>query len=186
MSAANDPPSPVSAADEGHPSGGAPTVPAGQDSSPVAPRWNGRAPLLVLLAVGGVFLALALQMEWGSLAEPGPGLWPTIVAVVLVVITLAALVVENGRYAEKFTVDSGRALVGFVLLVATAWAFSYVGLILAGTLFLLIWLRFLSDESWRLSIPVAVAAPLACHALFVVALGVYLPDDVVAQLWGGR
>ena len=51
---------------------------------------------------------------------------------------------------------------------------------------MMLWLKGLNGESWRLSLILSGVAPLVAYLLFVVALGVRLPEDVVASIWGGR
>lgn len=156
-------------------------------TAPRTPKWwLTKLPLLVVLAMCGWFLYQARDLEVGSLTEPGPGLWPTLVAVLLAVTTLCGVALNTADGIEYFGRDTWRVGVGVVALGIFIVLFDRLGLILPGIVLTVFWLRVLARESWRLSGAVALGATLGCYLLFVSVLGVVFPDDLVAQLWGGR
>lgn len=164
-------------------------LPAPTERAPrggAAAWWLAKLPLLVVLALSGAFLYLARDLEVGSLTEPGPGLWPTLIAVLLAATALVGLALSTADGIERFGPDAWRVGVGVVVLWIFIMLFGSIGLILPGLLLTVFWLRVLAQESWRISVGVAVGATFACYFLFVTALGVVFPDDLVAQLWGGR
>lgn len=150
------------------------------------PKLVHRVPLVVVLAVAVFFLLKSYQLSIGSLTEPGPGMWPFVVSLALMLAVVCALIVEKGSYFESFDGGTVLAILGIISLGGFVVLFSHTGMILPGVLFLVFWLRFLGKESWRLSALIAVGSTLAAYFLFVVGLGVIFPDDIIAQLWGGR
>ena len=146
-----------------------------------------KVPLVVAIAIALVFHLQTKEMEVGSLTEAGPGYWPRVLIVAIIVVSLLGFVMDLRDGIEPFELGgTARVLAGFVALAVFTLMFEQTGAILAGFVFLMLWLKGLNGESWRISLAIAVVAPLASYLLFVTALGVRLPADLVASLWGGR
>jgi hypothetical protein len=135
-------------------------------------------------AIGAVAAWLAFGLEIGSLTDPGPGLWPLIVAALLVACGVAIIVVAlaaksfeahpvNGT--EAFTRGTVAVLAAAGALAVYASLFEVVGFELPTLLLLFAWLRFLGRESWASSAVIAVAATAGAYAVFILGLGVPLP-----------
>jgi len=128
-------------------------------------------------------LLLGLYAGWsaygqglGSLGDPGPGLWPLIVSVILILASVALLVVPDPlAVPERFGHGALIALLGAVTLVVYAYLFEIVGFEVPTVLLLVVWLKFLGEESWRLTALVSVLATAAFYLIFITALGVSLP-----------
>lgn len=140
--------------------------------------------LVLVLGIGAVLQSHGLGL--GSFSEPGPGMWPFMLSVGVVVFTVIALIVEDGQYIEPFVRRSGIVLVAFAVLSVFILLFASFGVMLPSFIFVLVWLKGLNRESWSLSLALAVIAAAVTYLLFAQALGVIFPDDVVAGLWGGR
>ncbi|WP_114423623.1 tripartite tricarboxylate transporter TctB family protein [Nocardioides houyundeii] len=163
----------------------------GAGTGTARPRGTGwiasKVPLLAVLAAVLVFYSQLGEMSIGSMSEPGPGLWPAILLGAILAFAALGLVVDLRDGIESFEWWSTlRVLAGFVALGAFVILFQQTGMIAAGIVFLMLWLKGLNLESWRLSIMISVAAPVVTYLLFVEALGVRFPEDVVASLWTGR
>jgi hypothetical protein len=161
------------------------------ESPPATMRGTGwlasKVPLVVAIAIAVVFHLQTSEMEVGTLTEPGPGYWPRVLIVSIIVVSLLGFVMDMTDGIETFELGAtARVLAGFVTLVVFTLMFEQTGSILAGFVFLMLWLKGLNGESWRMSLAISVVAPLASYLLFVTALGVRLPEDIVASLWGGR
>lgn len=132
----------------------------------------------VPLAVGITATAASFSLGVGSLTRPGSGLWPLIVGATLVAGSLGVLL-SRPEKAEPFTADTlriGAALAALVVFVAL---FERFGFVLPAGLLLAFWLRWLSRESWRMTLVVTSVAVAGFYVLFVVALGVPFPYDLV-------
>ena len=146
-----------------------------------------KVPLLAAVVVVWVFNTQMGDMPIGSMAEPGPGFWPRVLLIGIILASVLGLLVDLTEGIEAFELPSTlRVLAGFVALGAFVVVFQNTGMILAGFVFLMVWLKGLSGESWRLSFAISVAAPVLTYLLFVQALGVRFPEDLIASLWGGR
>lgn len=138
-------------------------------------RW---APLL-LLCGGVVALVASVRLGLGDVTRPGPGAWP-LVASVGVVLTSAWLVVTGVETPEE-TDRSDLAHVG--LAVASTAGFvvllPLIGMPVPAALMITAWMR-LFGETWRLSILTAVLGTVALQVVFVDLLGVPLPVGPLA------
>jgi putative tricarboxylic transport membrane protein len=140
-------------------------------------------PLLVL-AVGVGALVGAVGLSLGELTQPGPGLWPFIVAALLTGTALVLLVVDDPEDYEAWTRGTARIVGGVAALAVFVVAFEAIGFVLPAFLMLLLWLRVFGRESWQWSLGLALAGSIGFFVLFDQALGVPFPDDVVAELVG--
>ena len=134
------------------------------------------AAVALLVSLG--YLGLALQLPAGTRAQPGPGLFPLLVGIALVMtaavhglgVTLAppppAASVSTGARRRVLAVLG--AFVGFGLLLPR------VGYLAAALVFVAAALRQLG-ASWRLALLVAALAATASHLVFVLVLDVPLP-----------
>ncbi|NYE36022.1 hypothetical protein F4692_001126 [Nocardioides cavernae] len=131
---------------------------------------------LVVLGIGVAAAFLAYGYGLGSLRRPGPGLWPFVVAILIVVLGAVLLVV--GRHlddTEKFTRASLLVLVGAATFVALGYLLPLIGFEIPAVLLGIVWLRFLGGESWRSTIVISVLTTAAFYGLFLYALSVPLP-----------
>jgi hypothetical protein len=131
---------------------------------------------LVGLGVGVGGAAMAYGYGLGSLHHPGPGLWPFVVSVVIVVLSVLLVVVGRGLDdSEKFTRSSVMAAVGAVTFVAFGLLLPLIGFEIPAVLLCVIWLRFLGGESWRSTIVISLVTTAVFYALFLYGLRIPLP-----------
>ena len=108
--------------------------------------------------------------------RPGPGLWPFVVSVVIVVLAVVLLVA--GRQltdSEAFTRSSLLPAAGIVTFVGLGALMPVIGFEIPSLLLCAIWLRFLGGESWRSTILVSLATVAAFYFLFLYGLRIPLP-----------
>jgi putative tricarboxylic transport membrane protein len=138
--------------------------------------------LSVLFA--GVYFAEALRYPRGTLATPGPGLYPLFVAALIVVGALGT-VVEALKRTTTEELDWPRGMVARRVTIVLAAVIAYILLLLylghaiSGTLSALVILRAMGMKSWPRSIGLALLAGLGSHLLFTLALDVPLPGGVL-------
>jgi len=128
------------------------------------------------LAVGLAGAVLAHGYGLGSLREPGPGLWPFVVSVLIAGLSLLLLVV--GRRlddAEKFTRSSLLVAIGAVTFAGFGLLMPLIGFEIPAVVLCVIWLRFLGGESWRSTAVISVATTVVFYALFIYGLRIPLP-----------
>jgi putative tricarboxylic transport membrane protein len=128
----------------------------------------------IAIGVGGAVLAYGYRV--GSLREPGPGLWPFVVSVVIT--TLSAILLVAGRGltdSEAFTRSSVLPVIGAVTFVAFGLLMPLTGFEIPALALGVIWLRFLGGESWRNTIVISVLTTAAFYFLFLYGLRIPLP-----------
>jgi hypothetical protein len=138
-----------------------------------------RAVPLALLAVGGVYLTLALRLPFGSAARPGPGFYPVIVAVFAVVVALAATAsafrsVRSAAIVELDAAARRRVLISVAALVAFCFALPWVGYPVAAFAFVTIVLRYLGAR-WTTALITGVLSSAGSYGIFATLLDVPLP-----------
>jgi hypothetical protein len=131
---------------------------------------------LVGIAIGVGGAALAYGYRLGSLREPGPGLWPFIVSVVIAALSVVLLVVGRGLTdSEAFTRSSALPVIGAVTFVAFGLLLPVTGFEIPALALSVIWLRFLGGESWRNTLVISVLTTAVFYLLFLYGLQIPLP-----------
>ncbi|GAA1904799.1 tripartite tricarboxylate transporter TctB family protein [Nocardioides lentus] len=128
----------------------------------------------IVVGVGGIVLSLGYGL--GTLREPGAGLWPLIVSVL--VTSLSVLLLLVGRTledTERFRRASLLPLAGAASFVVFAFLLPVIGFEIPALLLCVVWLRFLGGETWRSTVVVSVLTVAAFYALFLYGLRVPLP-----------
>lgn len=131
---------------------------------------------LIGLAIGAAGAVLAYGYGLGSLREPGPGLWPFVVSVLIAGLSLLLLVV--GRRlddAEKFTRSSLLVAAGAVTFAGFGLLMPMIGFEIPAMVLCVIWLRFLGGESWRSTVMTSVITTAVFYVLFIYGLRIPLP-----------
>jgi putative tricarboxylic transport membrane protein len=131
---------------------------------------------LVGIAVGVGGAVLAYRYGLGSLREPGPGLWPFVVSVLIAALSVILLVVGRGLTdSEAFTRSSVLPVIGAVTFVAFGLLMPLTGFEIPALALCVTWLRFLGGESWRNTIVISVLTTAAFYFLFLYGLRIPLP-----------
>lgn len=134
---------------------------------------------LVLLLFGVLAMLQAYDLSLGQFDAPGPGLWPFLVAGLLSLTALVLLFVDDPDDYEPWTRGTLGIALGLLSLGIFIVLFQQIGFLVPAVLMLLIWLRLFAREPWRWAVPLAVIGAVVFHLIFVEALGVPFPDDIV-------
>lgn len=147
-----------------------------QDRPPAAGPVGNAVVALVVIGLGVAALVGSLALGVGSASRPGPGTWPLLVSVVLVV--LGGVLLATARRtedAERFSPTSLLVLAGLATMVGFVAVIEVVGFEIPAALLCLAWLRLLGRESWRTSVITSLAVVVAFYLVFVAALAVPIP-----------
>ena len=138
-----------------------------------------RLPTAVLLAFGLVALEEARKLRFGSIARPGPGFFPVVLAAAFSLVCLVLLVGAVRGRDEDAPV---AARLGWAKIVATMAALFVYALVLevvgfvAGTFALLLFFfRALERQRWPLALAGSLVTALLTYLVFKVWLHVQLP-----------
>jgi putative tricarboxylic transport membrane protein len=131
---------------------------------------------LVTLAVGVTGAVLAYGYGLGTLRRPGAGLWPFVISILIVALSLVLLVIGRKlEDSERFTRTSLLVLVGVASLVAFAALLPTIGFEIPALLLCALWLKVLGGESWRSTVLVSIGTVAAFYLLFLYGLRIPLP-----------
>lgn len=158
------------------------------EESQVPQGWRGHlyrlAPLLLAIFAAYAFFK-ARGMEMRNLSEPGPGMWPAIVAAVMGISALLLVVRDIPEDYEAWNRTSIRVLLGVLFLAAFVWFFDFLGFAPSALLLLFVWLKVIARESWRISLVLAIAGTFALNYIFVGVFAVPFPPGLVQIQSGG-
>jgi putative tricarboxylic transport membrane protein len=144
------------------------------------------------LVIGGIglvlalaYLGLAFQISFGQLDQPGPGIFPVLVGVILTLASLATM--WEGWQMEKAELvdfpagaDRKRILSLVALLFGYFLLLPWLGQIIAGTLFCIFLMRVLSSLGWLRIVVYSLLMSIAIYVMFVRLLKVPMPSGVLA------
>ena len=141
------------------------------------------AAVLLVLAVAYTATAAARYTYWAA-TGPGSGFFPFWLGLVLAVLSTLMLVSAVRRSdAGQAWLPMGHGAARLVVIIIATAAFiallPLLGMVLGTALFLTVLLRMLEGHSWRATLGVAVGAPVANWALFVLWLKVPFPVGVL-------
>lgn len=133
----------------------------------------------ILIPLGLALFALieSLSFGFGTLERPGPGLWPFVVSVVLLGISIG-LLIAGKKYWDVESVEGpalNRVFFGMAVLVAYLFIFPSMGFEIASALVTFVWLKVMNKESWLLSIIVSIVMVVVLYVLFIMVFKVPLP-----------
>jgi len=138
-----------------------------------------RLPTAVLLAFGLVALEEARKLRFGSIARPGPGFFPVVLAAAFSLVCLVLLVGAVRGRDEDAPV---AARLGWAKIVATmaalfvyALVLEVVGFVAATFALLLFFFRALERQRWPLALAGSLVTALLTYLVFKVWLHVQLP-----------
>jgi putative tricarboxylic transport membrane protein len=148
---------------------------------PALLRAHRLGPLIPLL-LGLYALKAAYDLSLGELTNPGPGLWPFIVAFVITLTSAVLLVVDDPTDYESWTRGTAQIAGGLVSLGLFIVLFKALGFLVPAVLMLLLWLKVFGEEPWRWAVPLAVGGAVLLHLVFVEALAVPFPQGSLLSL----
>lgn len=133
----------------------------------------------VLTVLGVVATIESVRLGLGDPTEPGPGAWP-LLASVGVLVTSVWLFITGVERCEKVVLsDLARVATAIASVAFFVVMFPLVGMPVPAFVLLVVWLR-LFGESWRLTLVTAGLAVVALQIVFVELLGVPFPIGPLA------
>jgi hypothetical protein len=134
---------------------------------------------VVGIAIGATGAVLAGGYGLGSLTEPGPGLWPFVVSVLIAALSAVLLLTGRGLTdSEAFTRSSLLPVAGIVTFTAFGFLMPLVGFEIPALALAVVWLKFLGGESWRNTAIISVVTVAAFYFLFLYGLQIPLPHMI--------
>ncbi len=138
------------------------------------------AGLLGLLIAAG-YTVQASQLPYGTAAQPGAAIFPMIVGVAFMVISLITIweawrtTAVTGDFDLPIGADRRRLLLMIAILVAYVALLPWLGQVVASALFVIAMLRVLTALPWLRIVAYGLAIALLTYLFFGILLGVQLP-----------
>ncbi len=142
-----------------------------------------RVSSLVFLCTSIFFFVAALRMPFGRLNEPGPGLLPVLLGI-LMVVTSGALVLQGFFRLERSVSHSlerasvNRMIVFVLGLALYCLLLPVLGFFTVTLLFEIGCMKLFGVTKWRTILSVAIAATLGAYYLFDTLLQIPFPRGV--------
>lgn len=145
------------------------------------------AATVILVGLAGFILLEVRKLPLGSLRVPQTGLFPSTLAVLLLLFSLAALLLafrqsrsESGAAAQKID-SAGWSRIGatLVALVGFALVLEWIGYLPSTFILMILLLRAIEAQKWLVVLSVALLTSLLSYFLFARLLGVPLPAGVL-------
>ena len=136
------------------------------------------------LFLGAGYLGMSFQLPFGRIDQPGAGLFPVIVGVVMMFASLTTMW-EGWRLGKAKQVefpagvDRKRLLSLIGLLFGYFLALPWLGYITSTTLFFILVMRVLSNLGWPRIVAYSLAMTLALYVVFLFLLKVPMPRGML-------
>jgi putative tricarboxylic transport membrane protein len=140
---------------------------------------------LIWIAVSGLFCWGAVDLGLGDLTEPGAGLFPFLISLLLILFS-AGLFAVSLRKAGKFNLIEARKFwpdrhgfrrIGLTVLFLACYvlALNYLGFLLTTFLFIFVLMRFIEPQKWPTVILGSLLTAGGAYAIFEIWLRSNLP-----------
>lgn len=132
----------------------------------------------LVMAIGAAFFLFGRELEMGTSFRMGPGYFPTILSVLMLLLGLAMVVLAWRGSSQEGGVGQ-VPWVGITLVVVPVILFGLTlrGLGLGPVLMVVVLLTAWASRyrAWRTSVPLALGIAAFCSVLFIRGLGLPLP-----------
>jgi hypothetical protein len=154
----------------------------------------------LMLAVGVVYETMALNMPRGTLAYPGPGLFPMIIGAFMIAMALGCLVQDllpgkkgevaagspapDAEPAAAEERDFMKTFQLIVLMIGYILALKPVGFPITICIFLALAIRIFGYRKWLPALAMAAIITAVSYVSFVIWLAVPLPMGILEDILG--
>lgn len=156
--------------------------------------------VVIILIVGVIYELMALRMPRGNLAYPGPGFYPILVGIFLILSAGCCLgwtfikskpertdgVSDRGRneLLKSTRVSIGKTLQLVGLLFFYILTLKYLGFLIAIFIFMLVCIRIFGHRKWLSSLGITAVIVTISYISFVIWLKVPLPRGILDEILG--
>lgn len=145
----------------------------------LTPKQLGRVVLgIVSLVFSVAYTQLAWQLSTGSLDRPGPGMWPRVVGISIVVVSLLTIVESALRPEDEAAIewpsgpDLRRFLLFSALLVSYILLLPVIGFLVTSVLMTGLGIRVLAGSAWWKAAVISLTVVGVMYYLFINVLNV--------------
>lgn len=135
--------------------------------------------LLLLISVSFFFLGVTSFGFWNSAKGPLGGFYPTLISVVLLVMSLVLLKLAGKQKDPDFRKEEWLIVEAVVMVFLCSYV---VGMIPSLLLFQILWLRLVEKHSWKFAVIFAICVVTVIYLIFGVWLGIMFPVGLIGNL----
>lgn len=143
-----------------------------------------------MLVVGLLLAFQSLRLSIWSQSGPEAGFFPLVVAVIIIGLSLyiiiKSLILIRSKNKEKVLEAQEKKVVSVfkvsfyaILMLFYGIALEKVGFLITSTLFLILILKYVERQGWKITILVGSASIIVSYILFMYFLGVPLPRGLI-------
>lgn len=125
-----------------------------------AKTWLTKFVPVILLFAGILEVILSIRVGIGTPKQPGPGLWPLVAAIVMVLASLLVYFTDEARDYEMWTKRSFLIVVGICILALYIPLILTLGFLTSSILLMIVWLKFFSGEKWWTTIIIGIGSAI--------------------------
>lgn len=137
---------------------------------------------LVFIALGGLIMVVGLQtLKVGTFAKPGPGLFPILQAILMIVFSLISLFVSNTEKLPNLSwaLIPRRVLYVIGVLFAYRLSLPIFGYSLSTFLMFIILLKIVAEQKWLTTIVWSILVTAISGVVFIAWLAVPFPRGII-------
>ncbi len=136
---------------------------------------------LALAALSALFLVTGLKKFgfWDAVKGPTPAFVPSIICVLLLVLSVAQFATSFKESASVYHKDEFKIIAAILLLIASIYV---IGMFPAMIAFMMIWLGVVEKAPWKTTILVTVCTVGLLYAVFVLWLNVRFPAGMIMDM----
>ena len=135
--------------------------------------------LLALLSIVWLVVGLGKFGFWTSGTGPSPAFVPTIISVLLLVLSVVQFISSFKEEPSKYHKDEFLFIGTLVILLACVYI---IGMLPAMTIFLLVWMKAVEKAPWKDTLIVTIGTMAILIGVFAVWLQVRFPAGLIGDL----
>lgn len=152
---------------------------------------------IVLAAFSVGYIIYAFHYPWGSLANPGPGFLPSILGIVLLILSLNLVLRrpegrEQGNSEEAAAQVEGtsgwkrelKPLLTVLAVIVYIFLLPWIGYLMDSVFLMLSGIKIAGERSWLKPLVVTLGVSIFTYLLFVAWLEVPLPRGELISILG--
>lgn len=129
-----------------------------------------------ILALIWIFLGIKSYGLWDEYKGPKSGFFPTIIAFVLLIVSVIAIFTSKNKARPFF--ESGNWLIAIALMKMVLMSYIF-GLELSVVAFMLLWLKVKEKYSWKITLITTVSVMLIVVGVFRMWLNIQFPLGLI-------
>jgi putative tricarboxylic transport membrane protein len=136
---------------------------------------------ILVFLLGSAILWQGRNLAIGSLRAPGPGFFPNLVAITMMILSFFLIIPRRRGNGEPISPQSAfRVLILFLALLAYSFALEYLGFSLVSFLLMTYLFKTFSDsQKWYVAVSWALLSVGFAYVLFDILLGSNLPKGIL-------